>query len=311
MLQQHKSDKMDQQPQWMEGLVAALNGRRKPIPAPKFDGTSDIRKFLQTSAEVAEQNQWDEEERTLHLKLALQGTASECVQGDTADEMAQSLLTRFQLSREEARRELRSLKLKPGQDIHKFGNLVMKLVKMADPELEGEQLDDRATAELVDAIGDRFLTREFRLQGPINFADAIRRIQQYNADMKINRIHRLELSDPDEGDLNTKVASLTKENEGLKKTIQQFQKDMSQKLDAIISRETATGGTLNNPARCQNCGRLGHLTKDCWGRQPNRPGRRTITCYSCNQSGHIARMCPNKPAGEREQPAFNSRGPEQ
>ena len=81
MLQQHKSDKMDQQPQWMEGLVAALNGRRKPIPAPKFDGTSDIRKFLQTFAEVAEQNQWDEEERTLHLKLL---TASECVQGDTA-----------------------------------------------------------------------------------------------------------------------------------------------------------------------------------------------------------------------------------
>ena len=124
------------------------------MPAPKFDGTADIRKFLQTFAEVAEQNQWDEEERTLHLKLALQGTASECVQGDTADEMAQSILTRFQLSREEARRELRSLKLKPGQDIHKFGNLVMKLVKMADPELEGEQLDDRATAELVDAIGD-------------------------------------------------------------------------------------------------------------------------------------------------------------
>ena len=129
--------------------------------------------------------------------------------------------------------------------------------------------------------------------------------------MKINRIHRLELSDPDEGDLNTKVASLTKENEGLKKTIEQFQKDMSQKLDAIISRETATGGTLNNPARCHNCGRLGHLTKDCWARQSNRPGRRTITCYSCNQSGHIARMCPNKPAGEREQPALNSRGPEQ
>ena len=104
--------------------------------------------------------------------------------------MVESLLTRFQLSREEARRELRNLKLKTGQDIHKFGNLVMKLVKMADPDLDGEQLDDRATAELVDAIGDRLLTSEFRLQGPINFADAIRRIQQYNADMKVNRIDR-------------------------------------------------------------------------------------------------------------------------
>ena len=89
--------------------------------------------------------------------------------------------------------------------------MVMKLVKMADPELEGEQLDDRATAELVDAIGDRFLTREFRLQGPINFADAIRRIQQYNADMKVNRIARFGLTEQE--DLDSKIESLAKENE--------------------------------------------------------------------------------------------------
>ena len=82
---------------------------------------------------------------------------------------------------------------------------------MADPELEGEQLDDRATAELVDAIGDRFLTREFRLQGSINFADAIRRIQQYNADMKVNRIARFALTEQE--DLDSKIESLAKENQ--------------------------------------------------------------------------------------------------
>ena len=113
---------MDQQPQWIEGLLEALNGRRKPLPAPKFDGTSTIRKFLQTFAEVAEQNHWDDEERNLRLKLALQGTAADCVQGDTVEQIAESLLTRFQLSREEVRRELGNLKLKSGHDMHKFGN---------------------------------------------------------------------------------------------------------------------------------------------------------------------------------------------
>ena len=302
---------MDQQPEWVEGVVAALNGRRKPIPAPKFDGTSDVRRFLQTFAEVAEQNQWDDEERSLHLKLALQGTAADCVQGDTAEQMVESLLTRFQLSREEARRELRNLKLKTGQDIHKFGNLVMKLVKMADPDLDGEQLDDRATAELVDAIGDRLLTREFRLQGPINFADAIRRIQQYNADMKVNRIHRLELSE-EEDLLNTKVTNLTRENETLKKTMEELRKDMTSRLDALILRENTPGINPNNRVRCQNCGRIGHPTKDCWGKQqPNQQGRRNLACWNCNQTGHIARLCPNSTTARSDQTSLNSKGPVQ
>lgn len=301
---------MDQQPQWIEGLLAALNGRRKPIPAPKFDGTSDVRKFLQTFAEVAEQNQWDDEERNLHLKLALQGTAADCVQGDTTEQIAESLLTRFQLSREEARRELRNLKLKPGQDIHKFGNLVMNLVKMADPDLDGEQLDDRATAELVDAIGDRLLTREFRLQGPINFADAIRRIQQYNADMKVNRISRFGLTEQE--DLNTKIESLIKENASLKDTMEQLKRDMTHKLDALIPRETATCGNWNNQWRCQNCSRLGRLAQDCWGKQqPNQQWRRNLACWNCNQTGHIARLCPNNLTERRDQATLNSTGPEQ
>ena len=165
-----------QQPDWVEALVHGLQNHRRQIESPTFDGTTDVRKFLQTFAEVAEANNWGDHERTLRLKLALRGTASECAHGGTADEIAESLLNRFQLTREEARRELRNLKLRAGQDIHLFGNLVMKLVRMAEPDFDVEQLDERATAELVDAIGDKLLTREFRLQGPINFSDAMRRI---------------------------------------------------------------------------------------------------------------------------------------
>ena len=39
------------------------------------------------------------------------------------------------------------------------GNLVMKSVRMAEPDFDAEQLDERATAELADAIGDKLLTR--------------------------------------------------------------------------------------------------------------------------------------------------------
>ena len=99
------------------------------------------------------------------------------------------------MTREEARQELCNLKLRAGQDIHLFGNLVMKLVRMAKPDFDAEQLDERATAELVDAIGDKLLAREFRLQGSINFSDAIRRIQQYTSDMRVSKLKQFSVEE--------------------------------------------------------------------------------------------------------------------
>ena len=64
-----------------------------------------------------------------------------------------------------------------------------------DSHLDGEQLDEKDTAELIDAIWDQLLTCKFRLQGPINFAEVIRRIQQYNVVMKVNEISRFGLTE--------------------------------------------------------------------------------------------------------------------
>ena len=72
---------------------------------------------------------------TMNLKLALQGTAAECVQGDTAEELAESLVTRFQLS------------------------------------MWGSQRQD--VLQVCKSCHD------------------ICRIQQYNADMKVSKIHRM------------------------------------------------------------------------------------------------------------------------
>ena len=97
----------------------------------------------------------------------------------------------------------------------------MKLVRMEEPELDVEQLDERATAELIDAIGDKLLTREFRLQGPINFADAVRRIQQYNSDMKISKLNRFGVTGKDED----RVTTLEKRVDKLEADVEQgFQK---------------------------------------------------------------------------------------
>ena len=337
----------DQEPDWVEQLIRGLNNQnRKPVSCPTFDGSTDVSRFLQIFAEVAEANKWDNNERALRLKLALKGTAAECAHGETAEEIAESLMSRYQLTREESRRELRHLKLKAGQDIHLFGNLVLKLVRMAEPDLEPEQLDERATAELIDAIGDRLLTREFRLQGPINFADAIRRIQQYNTDMKVSRVNRLTVGEELEGKesaMEMEIKALKQKYEALQDSMNKMGEEMKtntqsveSKLDKLLDKETekqkpvcfncnepghvirqcpAPRQNWSRPTRqlyCQNCQRQGHSTQQC--RTQTRPDQQWSgdrrTCYICGQGGHISRNCMNQQLSNNRQSALNSRGPQ-
>ena len=312
----HQFSSMEQE-DIVQRFLEALNRRRKPISAPTYDGMTDVRKFLQTFGEVAQQNAWDDDERTLHLKLALKGPAADCAHGDTAEEIAESLLTRYELTREEARRELRNLRLRAGQDIHLFGNLVMKLVRIAEPELEGDQLDDRATAELVDAIGERMLTREFRLRAPVNFADAIRRISQYNSDMRTARVCHMGIGDDDERfqEMETRITKLEKSQETLRDSVEKYCKvnesamsALATKLDTLLAANSfGLSASRGNPVRCQNCQKAGHTAKDCWGLLSNQVERK---CYRCNQVGHLARQCNESLATPPPEQALNYRGPE-
>ena len=149
----------------MPGLMEALRERPSPrehqtrIKPPKYDSKTDIRQYLELFNNVAAVNQWTDAESSLQLKLALDGTARQCLQGDTFDELAYSLLTRFEPSVDEALRELWTLKWRAGEDLHAFADYAKRLVQRANPGLGDEQHQAMAIREIVEATGDRLLTR--------------------------------------------------------------------------------------------------------------------------------------------------------
>jgi hypothetical protein len=128
-------------------LADVLRPVQNKIKAPTFNGKRDVRKFLAVFEEVRRNNRWTEEQASLNLRLALDDSISSSVQGDTYDEIRTFLLSRYELTRDEARRELKAARPKKGESIYDFGDHVLQMVKLANPNAQEETQEETAIAE--------------------------------------------------------------------------------------------------------------------------------------------------------------------
>ncbi|XP_071702898.1 uncharacterized protein [Rutidosis leptorrhynchoides] len=55
------------------------------------------------------------------------------------------------------------------------------------------------------------------------------------------------------------------------------------------------GGSVSSPQRCYNCGKMGHISRNC----PN-PTPKAIVCYKCHDEGHVRADCPKLTNEERK-----------
>lgn len=214
----------------------ARQDRRLMQPAI-FDGSSDVRQYLEDFDALVQHNRWNDNEATLQLRLALRGHAKDSASGDTYQELKESLLTRFEPTEEEARRELRHLTLRTGENIYTFGDHLQRMISLAYPNLDRAQQQEMAINELIEAIGDRTLGREFTLVRPQNFREALQRAHEFNQYMKGSRrsqIKTVSIEEPEEiNKLKQTVSSLDKKLINLEDQIRNVEQVMHKQVQAI------------------------------------------------------------------------------
>ena len=102
------------------------------------------------------------------------------VEKRTYEEMMEFLLTRYELTEDEAQRELQQMKQQREENIYQFGDYVERMVRLAHPELNATQQERIAIMTLTSSLENWSLERELQLRPPTSFADTMRRIKEYN-----------------------------------------------------------------------------------------------------------------------------------
>ena len=117
------------------GVMRRQDGSTRVKP-PVFDGKQNIDKFLETFDQVRHQSRWDDATAALQLKLAMKGSTAESVKGNTYQGIRTHLQTRYRVTEEEARRELRNTRQKKGGNVFYYGRFIIQMTQIAHPTLQ-------------------------------------------------------------------------------------------------------------------------------------------------------------------------------
>jgi hypothetical protein len=249
------------------------DNHRPSLPTPKFDGTTDIDKFIHQFEKVATLMRWGDEEAAIRFQMTISGAAQKGLTTTTFRGMCTQLRSRYQLSENGAVVLLKALKWKTNDSVHEFAAYVKQLVEKAFPELDPSQKEKRTIKELTNALPPscHILTWELRNRTPSSYEEVVELVQDFSEmNLGTTRVNRIETDE---------IASLRQEVAS---------------QAALISKMVATQTEIQQ-----------QLAAALSTPRPRRDNP-SIICYRCQQPGHIARNCTNMPKPNQEKASENA-----
>ena len=141
--------------------------RHRDIKVDKFDGSTCVEIFINKFEDIADYNDWDENDKLVHLKASLSGSATYLLtesKGLTYEDMKEKLRRRYS-TREQQERfkvELRTRKRRPDESLQDLCHDIERLAALAYPETTSEMRDVLGRDAFIDALNNGAL--EFKVK---------------------------------------------------------------------------------------------------------------------------------------------------
>lgn len=269
--------------------------KRKEKEPDKFDGRNvEYRDFIAHFETVALWNKWDQTEKAQQLAMCLRGQAQKLLgelkpnELNDYDHLRKILSQRYDPQERSVayRCEFRSRKRQKNENPSDFAYALKRLACLAYPEMPYDCREINVLEQYLNNIGSSDLKEHVIFRHPKSVDEAIAYTVEYEAVKGIQVFPSKPKTEQEQG-----VVQALKSNQNSKSettpNIQSSLNDLLQALNVCMEKWNKTLHDL----QCANKNKS----------RKRNTGYSKYTCFSCHETGHIARSCPNKQTRKDEQ----------
>ena len=200
----------------------------------------------------------------------------------------------------------------PGESAEYFADRLRRLAQLAHPTVGDDNvlMESSLCSRFICGLRDQWLQTKLCNRGPATLVKAVQMVRDLRSRQEAVQAVRRSVSENEDraASATVSVPSINAGDNNARQMdrLEQQMSELRSTVEALVVTGTdrsSRGSSDPSKIVCYGCGSLGHMRRDCLGRQRGSAPRNG-TCHACGLVGHYYRDCPQFRGSSRSPQPF-------